>query len=167
MAAVTVKRSSNWKPLTDIKGGAVKVGWFPSARYNDEHRTPVAAVAAQNEYGNPNARIPARPFIRPAIADNTVKWKSIAADGMRSVVRGKTQAAKVLEVLGEVIKEDIQYSITRVYSPALAQSTVDARISRRANHSGRYSAVQARSITKPLIDTGYMQATVSYEITRK
>ena len=68
---VTIKRevSNVTKNLKNLKSGYVDVGWFPSARYNDEKSTPVASVAEENEYGNPAKNIPARPFLRPAISN--------------------------------------------------------------------------------------------------
>ena len=81
MGSVTIRRD-NPKALENIakalQPGTVKIGWFPSARYDDEKSTPVAAIAAQNEYGNPNKNIPARPFIRPAIIRDQKTWEDIA-----------------------------------------------------------------------------------------
>jgi len=166
MGSVTIKRDSDTvieRAISEMKPLAVRIGWFPSARYDDEHKTPVASVAAQNEYGNPTDNIPARPFIRPAIANNETKWANIGKRGMKAVVNGKATVTQVLEGIGTAAVGDIQHSITQVYSPALKKRTIDARLARR-NHSGRLNKTQARSITKPLVDTGLMLASVSYEI---
>ena len=70
-AKVTVKRTGGKKLRRLLreagKGGVsgVKVGFFSTARYEDG--TPVAAVAAWNEFGTKN--IPERPFFRRAIAE--------------------------------------------------------------------------------------------------
>ncbi len=47
------------KALDSIKNKVGKVGWFAGSRYDDNNKTPVAEVAAQNEYGNPAKHIPA------------------------------------------------------------------------------------------------------------
>ncbi len=169
MGSVTIRRD-NPNALNDLvknlQPGVVRIGWFPSARYDDDKSTPVASIAAQNEYGNPSKNIPARPFIRPAIANNQTKWNDIGRRGLKAVLAKKSTVLAVLQGIGQAGVDDIQHSISLVYSPALKQSTIDARLNRpgRVVPSGRFTKAQARSITKPLIDTGHMQATVSYEI---
>jgi len=166
MGSVTIRRGPSTnieKALRDLKPESVKIGWFPSARYDDEKRTSVASVAAQNEYGNPNKNIPARPFLRPAIAHNSKKWMDIGKRGVKAVLAGKSTVDAVLDNIGVSAVGDIQHSISQVYSPSLKPSTIQARLARRTT-SGRLNKTQARSITKPLVDTGYMQATVSYEL---
>jgi hypothetical protein len=168
MVSVTIKRegSNALKNLTNLQTASVKIGWFPSARYDDEKSTPVAAIAAQNEYGNPSDNIPPRPFIRPAIAHSQKKWSDIGKRGLKAVLAGKSTINQVLDNLGVAAIGDIQHSIAQVYSPPLKRATIEARLARRTHH-GRLNKTQARSITKPLIDTGHMQATVSYELSRE
>jgi hypothetical protein len=165
MVSVTIKRESSTvlKNLKNMKSGSVKIGWFPSARYDDEKSTPVAAVAAQNEYGNPNNNIPARPFLRPAIARDEKKWADIGKRGLKAVLAGKSTNQAVLDLIGVTAVGDIQHSIALVFSPPLAPATIAARIARRS-YTGALNATQSKTIAKPLIDTGHMQATVSYEI---
>lgn len=166
MGTVTIKHESSKNLdtlLKNLKSGSVKIGWFPSARYDDDKSTPVAAVAAKNEYGYPPQNIPSRPFVRPAIAHNAKKWKDIGTRGLKAVLAQKATARAVLENIGIVAVGDIQHAISLVYSPPLSPRTIEARLARRG-HTGALSALQARGISKPLIDTGHMQATVSYEI---
>ena len=74
MAKVTVKvQQRGGKKLRRLlreagKGGVsgVKVGFFSTAKYQDG--TPVAAVAAWNEFGTKT--IPERPFFRNALAES-------------------------------------------------------------------------------------------------
>ena len=166
MGSVTIRRD-NPKALDNIakalQPGTVKIGWFPSARYDDEKSTPVAAVAAQNEYGNPTKNIPARPFIRPAIAHNQKKWQDIGQRGLKAVLAKKSTVTAVLDMIGIAAVGDVQHSISLVYSPPLKRATIEARLARRT-HKGRLTRNQAAGISKPLIDTGHMQATVSYEV---
>ena len=166
MGSVTIRRGAATgieKAIANMKPVSVKVGWFPSARYDDKNKTPVAYVAAIQEYGSPSNNIPARPFIRPAIAHNEKKWRDIGKRGLRAVVYGKATVTQVLENLGIAAVGDIQRSIAQVYSPALKKATVRARLARKT-YKGPLNKTQARSITKPLIDTGHMQATVAYEL---
>ena len=166
MGSVTIRHGATTgieKAIAKMKPVSVKIGWFPSARYDDEDRTPVASVAAQNEYGNPYKRIPARPFIRPAIAQNEKKWADIGKRGLRAVVYNKSTVIQVLQDIGSRAVGDIQHSIDQVYSPPLSRRTIEARLARRT-HKGRLNKTQARTITKPLLDTGKMRATVAYEL---
>jgi len=165
MGTVTVEREDSplLKTLNNLKSGSVKVGWFPSARYDDEKSTPVAAVAAQNEYGNPNLNIPERPFLRPAVAHNEKKWSAIGKRGLNAVLAGQSKVPDVLDLLGVTMREDIRHSIAQVYEPVLQPATIEARLE-RGTHSGRLTKNQALGITKPLIDTSHMYDTVSFEI---
>lgn len=166
MASVTIKREVSavlQKVINSLDSKAVKIGWFPSARYDNDENTPVAEVAAQNEFGNPNKNIPARPFIRPAIARDSKNWASIGSRGMKALLANKTTVNAILTNIGERAVQDIQYSISQVYSPALSPVTIEARLARR-NHRGKLNRTQARTITKPLIDTSHMRDTVSFEL---
>jgi len=169
MGSVTIRRD-NPKALENIakalQPGTVKIGWFPSARYDDEKSTPVAAIAAQNEYGNPNKNIPARPFIRPAIIRDQKTWEDIGRRGLKAVLAKKSTVMAVLDNIGIRASEDIKHSISLVFSPPLKRATIEARLNRpgRSVPKGRLTKSQAAGISKPLIDTGHMQATVSYEV---
>ena len=79
MARVSVNRGSLdalINALDNADNRAVQSGWFESARYQD-NGMPVAAIAAQNEYGNPKLNIPPRPFIRPTIESQSANWSTI------------------------------------------------------------------------------------------
>ena len=43
---------------------------------------------AIQEYGSEKNSIPARPFMRPAIADNQDKWRQLVTDGTVAVFSG-------------------------------------------------------------------------------
>ena len=43
----------------------LEFGYFPDARYDDDEKTPVAAVAFRNEYGV-SREVPSRPFFKNA-----------------------------------------------------------------------------------------------------
>ncbi|GAN86346.1 HK97-gp10 family putative phage morphogenesis protein [Komagataeibacter intermedius] len=53
-------------------GGHVRVGYLEGAKYDDEKHTPVAQVAAWDEFGTPTA--PPRPFMRDTIAKHSDQW---------------------------------------------------------------------------------------------
>ncbi|EPV5843372.1 hypothetical protein ACV7K9_002710 [Escherichia coli] len=124
----------------------LKVGFIDGATYPDG--TPVAMVAATNEYGRPENNQPPRPFFRNAIAEHESEWTDAIARG----IRAGYPVDQVLEVVGAQIQSDVQESIAQLMTPPLAASTIAARKS-RGNNS-----------TKPLVDTKVMIGDVNYEV---
>ena len=88
--------------------------------------------------------IPARPFMRPAIADNSGGW---GADLASLLQASGYDAGKALAQMGEVIAGQIRASIIAVTEPPLAPSTVARKGS-----------------DKPLVETGHMLNSVDYEV---
>ena len=134
-------------------GHKVTAGFFDTAKYADG--TPVATVAAQNEFGNPAKNIPSRPFFRNAIKANEQKWGEVAGRLIESAIAGKISESQALDQLGAMIKGDIQESIIDGDFEQLKKSTLDARQSRK-----RTPGVGS----KPLIDTGHMMRSVDYVV---
>ena len=122
----------------------VEVGFFESARYPDSG-IPVAAVAAWNEFGT--GRIPERPFMRNAIKLGRAPLVAI----LREHVDHRTMAVdnRVGGLLGTAMQNQIQRSITTLRSPPNAPSTI-----------------RAKGSSNPLLDTGTMRNSVSWEIAR-
>lgn len=132
------------KALEDIArkmgGGAVSVGFMNGATYPDG--TGVAEVAYFNEFGT--SRTPSRPFFRRMIADKSPTWPAQMAKAAKAA---KYDGAKVLALMGEEIKGQLQASIRDMQSPPLADSTV-----------------KAKGFAKPLIDTGHMLNSITYDV---
>lgn len=124
----------------------LKVGFIDGSTYPDG--TPVAMVAATNEYGRPENNQPPRPFFRNAIAEHESDWTDAIARG----IRAGYPVDQVLEVVGAQIQGDVQESIAQLMAPPLAASTIAARKS-KGNNS-----------TKPLVDTKVMIGDVNYEV---
>lgn len=127
----------------------VRVGFLGGATYPDG--TPVAMVAARNEYGDPGHNQPPRPFFRTAIAENSTEWANDIAKGLQAGL----SAEAVLEAVGAKVQGDIQESISTLMEPKLSDATIHARRTRkkRPNNS-----------TKPLVDTKEMLLDVKYEV---
>lgn len=137
-------------------GHKVEAGFFESAKYDDG--TPVAYIAAIQEFGHPEGNIPSRPFFRNAIKANEKKWQAASSQLMLSVIEGKLSKEQALDQLGALIKGDIQESIIDGEFEPLKQSTLDARQSRKRT---------AGVASKPLIDTGHMMRSVDYVVEKK
>ena len=121
-------------------GGEVAVGFMEGATYPDG--TPVAAVAYWNEFGSVGQ--PARPFFRQMIAAESPTWP----DKMAKLAKATDyDGPRVLALLGEDIGGGLIQSINNFTTPALAESTIDAK-----------------GFPKPLIDTAVMLNSIHYQV---
>ena len=126
------------------KGGVsgVKVGFFSTARYEDG--TPVAAVAAWNEFGTET--IPERPFFRNALAESERSVGRISSQGgldTKKMVVGEQLAGRV----GAHVQGKIRDSITALKEPPNAPETV-----------------RRKGSSDPLLDTGTLRNSVAWKV---
>ena len=140
------------KLADQMKRAKLEVGFFESATYPDG--TPVAYVAAIQEFGNPAGNNPSRPFFRNAISQND-GWKQLATKAMNAVVEGRMELNQALNQMGLKMAADVKDSITDGSYEALKQSTLDARQSRKRTEG---------VASKPLIDTAQMLQSVTYAV---
>lgn len=123
-------------------GGSVSIGFMEGATYPDG--TNVAEVAFFNEFGVPEHNQPARPFFRNMIAENQDKWP----EQMAAQAKGTNyDGPRVLGLMGELIKGELQQSINDLTEPTLSPITV-----------------AQKGFDKPLIDTGQMLNSVTYKV---
>lgn len=146
--------------MADVKGGGgleaalrnideglanprhVRVGFLEGATYPDG--TPVALVAAVNNFGAPSKGIPARPFMGNVVAEKGPTW----GDKLMAILRRENYDGKrTLDLMGEGIKGEIQESITTFEGAPLKPETV-AR----------------KGFDKQLIDTSHMLNSVDWEV---
>lgn len=136
------------KIAQELQENEVAAGWLSSARYEDG--TPVAYIAAIQEFGNPPS-LPPRPTMRPTVAAKTSQWAKIYAQ----MIKNSQSGTAVLEVMGGSIAGDMREAISQVVDPPLAKSTLQAR-KRRGNGS-----------KKPLVDTRVLFNTLTHVVRRK
>jgi len=129
--------------LDGLDGMEGKVGWFESAVYPDG--TPVAYVATIHEHGA--GPIPARPFMRPAVAEHGPAWLELLGQGARAAINGQVSPRNVLEAVTLRAAGDVGKAIVAVTSPALKPMTI-AR----------------KGFAKPLVDTGQMLQSVTGKV---
>ena len=155
---VTVKRTGGKKLQRLLreagKGGVsgVKVGFFSTAKYQDG--TPVAAVAAWNEFGTKN--IPERPFFRNALAESERGVSNILAKGIdtKKMVVDEQLAGRV----GEYVQGKIRDSIIALNDPPNSPATIARKRKKLHGKKGTGGG------ETPLIDTGAMLDAVSWEV---
>lgn len=131
---------------SNLSDKQMKVGFIDRATYPDG--TPVALVAATNEYGNPGNNQPPRPFFRNAIAEHESEWLDAISRGLQKGV----PLDDVLAVVGERAVGDVVQSIATLMDPPLSPATIASRKSK------------GNASTKPLVDTKVMIRDVHYEV---
>lgn len=148
----------------------VQVGFLSDATYADG--TPVAMVAAIQEFGAPSMGIPPRPFFRNMIAAKSDSWPQAIAS---LLVKNNYDARKTLAIAGVAIENQLQSSIVALMSPALSPTTIMLRKMRQEDPdlvvTGKTVGEAAAKVangddasgvsTKPLVDTGVMLHSVS------
>lgn len=128
----------------------VSVGIPSTAK--EEDGSSSAVVAAANEYGTAN--IPERPFLRTGVRKNLPKYKKLNETNLKAVVNGKSTIDKSLGLLGLMASQDVKDEITNGNFAPLDAKTIAARKRRSVGSS------------KPLIDTGQMRESITYEIVK-
>lgn len=152
--------------LKELESKQAKVGWLDGSKYEDG--TSVAAIAAQNEVGNPGRSIPPRPTMRPAIIEHQKEWKKMAADGANLILAGKATATDILTGIAETAQGQVYENISKLLDPKLSPITIVARkykkngIKITGGTIGEIAAlIKAGNMpdvsgvsTKPLVDSG-------------
>lgn len=156
---------------------SVKVGFLSGATYPDG--TPVAAVAAYQEFGTPNARfpIPPRPFFRTMIKDKSPEWPETIAALLKA---DGYDAERALDQMGEVIAGELRESIIDTNEPPLSPVTLmlrrmkaddpDLKVSLRTVYEairrvrkGETSGLSGTG-AKPLVESGHLLQSVDHEV---
>lgn len=157
-------------------GGKVRIGFLEGATYPDG--TPVAFVAAMNEFGHEgNFPAPPRPAFQNMIKNESPGWPAKMADLAKATsYNGKL----VLQLMGEDIAGALKESIINTNDPPLSQTTLilrkrfwtnpgditasDVVAAQRAAASGEEGASGTQA--KPLVWSGHELASVGYEVVR-
>lgn len=123
----------------------VRVGFFETARYPDG--TPVAAVAAWQEFGTQNAdgsqQIPERPAFRNSLRKGR--------DDVQRLIRERIDSTEMVvgenlaHELGELVKGQLQTEIVELRRPPNAPATI-----------------LRKGSSNPLVDTGKMLRSVTH-----
>lgn len=154
-----------------------RVGWFETAKYEDG--TPVALAAIVNEFGSPQNAIPPRSFFRTTIMDQGKNWSKIVAAGAKASLQGGVNVGDVIEMLAARAAGDVRKKITKIWTPALKPETIKNRIRRtagyqnlktrkgRAAYANRKLEKAPKSLTKPLVDTGFLLDSLTYDVSKK
>lgn len=152
----------------------VRVGFLENATYPDG--TPVAMVAAIQEFGAPSRNIPPRPYFRTMVKEKSDSWADATSN---LLVSNNFDAIKTLNQVGAGISGQLQESIKKQNQPPLSKVTLMLRKMKSEDSSlvvtgatvgeAVERVAKEESVagvpTKPLIDTGHLWNSVSWEIT--
>lgn len=154
---------------------SLRVGFFDTSKYQDG--TPVAQVAAEQEFGVPKNGVPPRPFMRPTVTANKAKWSGLFARGSRAAIVGTIDLRSVFEQIGGVAAGDIAQTISKITSPPLRPATLQLRkwknsglqITGALVKQAKFLAAKGLADTdgvskKPLVDTGILFNAITHEV---
>lgn len=127
------------------KGDTQVLVGVPTGSGSYEDGLTIATIAAVNEFGSADGKIPARPFLHPAIAEGAPMFKRIAELRLPDVIAGKDNLLKALHQMGTLGVSLVQQKITDTYTPPNAESTI-----------------KAKGSSHPLIDTGALRQSIDY-----
>ena len=146
----------------------VRVGFLEDAKYPDG--TPVAQVAAWNNFGAPGAGIPARPFFTRMVQEKGGEWGEAFAEALKEA-GGDTD--KALGLMGVKISGQLMDSIESLKEPENSPVT---KLLHSRFPKGGYTfedVLQARRDIangaaapdkNPLVWTGTMLDSVNFEV---
>ena len=127
------------------KSGGVKVGVMGDAGTSDEG-TDMLLIAAVNEFGSADGRVPERSYIRAGFDKNRSKLRSTAAALWGRVLDGDMDQRQALGLLGETHQDQVQKFLTALSAPPNAASTI----------------ARKRGSANPLIDTGRLRSSIRW-----
>lgn len=107
----------------------------------------IATIAAVNNFGTADGKIPVRPFLEPAIIKGAPQYQRLAEVMIPKVLSGEMTMQTLLEQMGNLAEGHVKQEITDLDTPPNAQSTIDRKGS-----------------SSPLIDTGALRQSIRYVI---
>ena len=129
--------------LTGKRERIVNVGFPASAKEPDGAST--AMIAAVHEYGNEH--VPERSFMRTSLQKNRGRYSALNEQNLKKVLNGGMSVDAALGQLGLMASSDIKEQIKNGSYAPLKQATI-----------------KRKGSSKPLIDTGQMRQSVTYEL---
>lgn len=171
-----VDRDLGWGRLLDVartlRGGDcyAKVGVLASAEKpsDDEPEFTMASLAAVQEFGSADGRIPARPFIRGGIDDARDELLVVGKRLAGGIYDGKVDVEKALNIMGMAGATAVKKYVTEgdQVPPPNAPRTIALKLKKGAwNNKGRNrKPVDAAALVRTLIDTGRMIGSVTWAV---
>lgn len=135
------------------KRATLRVGFLENAKYPDG--TPVAMVAAIQNYGAPRARIPPRPFFGNMIAAKKGEWPKAIGTLLKD---NDYDATRAFDIAGFAIAGQLRQSIIDTNTPPLRPLTL---MLRKMQGEGVHITGRSLAIARARLDAGESTAGVS------
>jgi len=135
------------KKLEALKQTQVVVGIPAVANKIHEGGVSNAVIAAAHEFGVPDKNIPERSFLRSTFNENKDKAASFLATRIRNALISKGDMNKPFELLGLKMATEVKGKIQSGIEPPLLKATI-----------------KRKGSSKPLIDTGQLVQSITYEV---
>jgi hypothetical protein len=133
--------------LEDVeKNRGVLVG-VPAGKGNYKDGAPLAVIAAIQEFGSADGRIPERSFLRVPLRQNIANFKKQWRALIPKVVRGEITAHQMWSQIGSQAASVSQNAIHEGIAPANAPSTIAEKGS-----------------NKPLIDEARLVGSITFQV---
>lgn len=116
----------------------------------------VGEIAVINEFGSEDGNTPERSFIRATHDKHKEEWWNACVKMQWAVITGEMGVERSLGLIGQLMKRDIQATITAGGIPFVANAPSTIAAKTRAGKKGN----------SPLIDTGQMRGSVTYAVVR-
>ena len=106
-------------------------------------------IAIIHEFGAPRAGIPSRSFLRSTAREKREEWLKLLERVLVLVLKEKLELEEALKLVGERAAADVRRKITS--GPGIPPPLKEATI-------------RAKGSSRPLVDTGQLVRSISYEI---
>ncbi len=105
--------------LSKLNGAHIAVGFFTKE---------IAFIAAVNEFGTKDGRIPARSVLRSTVDENEIKYRNFCDATLLKIAHDTRYTGKAaLTVVGQRMVNDVKKKITSHPPPPNADSTVERK----------------------------------------
>lgn len=163
------------KSLSELSRQRLLVGIPDTTAGRSSGPVSNAVIGYSMEFGMPERKVPARPFLMPTIKDmNKEIAEKFRLMGQRALNGDYQGAIRVMEALGLEAVNKVRARITAKIPPPLAASTVEARLRRTQAGQKMLKRLGNQDLKKwgatnltPLIDTGQLKNAVTYVIRKK
>lgn len=126
--------------------GGVRVGYFASqGNHNGKRPIMLGNLARLHEFGT--RKIPKRAFIKPAITQNRQNYANLVQSQIGRVLQGQMTVQSLWQLLGTRAVADIQQYMRNATFTPLNPATI-----------------KRKGSSKPLIDTGQLRQSVTYQV---
>lgn len=160
---VTVKKNNRAEILRKLQSATVYAG-LPANSDAYPDGTSVVQVATEHEFGSDKARtytsprgntitvsgVPERSFMRSTAKESRRAWANMAKKNIRNILKMKMDSKTALGRLGTVMRDSIKEKIVAIQNPENSEKV-------RADKGG----------SNPLIDTGHMLNSITYDVRDK